>query len=73
MKKLKNNGLYDFLKEVDPDFKKFLEEKITINREGFQKAIASVYDLGPDSTASDIIKLTEISKNLWNLLRKYHV
>lgn len=70
---MKNNKLYNFLKETDPGFKNFLEEKITINRENFQRALASVYDLGPDSSASDITELTEISTNLWHLLREYHV
>ena len=67
------NKLLDVLKEADPGFKKFLEEKVTINRENFDKALMAVYDLGPDSPASDIIELSEISAKLWHLLRIYHV
>lgn len=70
---MNNKKLFDVLKEADPGFKEYLEEKITINRENFNKAIASVYDLGPDSTTNDIIELTEISTKLWSLLRLYHV
>ena len=68
-----NNKLLILLKEADPDFKKYLEEKITINRENFDRALLDVYDLRPDSPASDIIELTEVSSKLWRLLRKYHV
>lgn len=68
-----NNKLLNVLKEIDPDFKKYLEEKITINRENFDKALLDVYNLRPDSPTSDIIELTQVSSNLWRLLRKYHV
>lgn len=67
------NKLLDLLKKTDPGFKKFLEEKITINRENFDRALIDVYDLGPDSPASDIIECSEISSKLWNLMRAYHV
>lgn len=68
-----NNTLLNLVKEVDPDFKKYLEEKITINRENFDRALLDVYGLSPDSPTSDIIELTETSCRLWRLLRKYHV
>ena len=57
---MKNNKLLILLKETDPDFKNFLEEKITINRENFQNALASVYGLGR------IVKLVILSS-----LQKY--
>lgn len=67
------NKLLDVLKETDPSFKKFLEEKITINRENFDRALIDVFDLGPDSPASVIIELSGISTKLWDLMRAYHV
>jgi len=68
-----NNEFLNLLKELDPDFKKYLEEKITINRESFNKALAELWGLGPDSKAFDVLELSELSKNLWRVLRKYHV
>lgn len=68
-----NNILLNLLKETDPGFKKYCEEKITINRENFDRALMDVYGLNPDSPTRDIIELTQISTRLWFLLRKYHV
>ena len=70
---MNNDILFNFLKENDPGFKKYIEEEITINRENFNKALVLVYDFGSDSPASDVIELTEISDRLWALLREYHV
>lgn len=68
-----NNLLFNLIKEADPDFKKYLEEKLTISRENFNSAFADAYGLGPDTSVSDTLELAETSVRLWRLLRKYHV
>lgn len=68
-----NNKLLNVMKEADPDFKKYLEEKIIINRENFNKALSDVYDISPDNPVSDMIELAATSTSLWRLLKKYSV
>lgn len=67
------NKLLEKLKETDPCFEEYCEEKITINRENFDNALMDVYGLNSDSPIRDIIGLTETATRLWNLLRQYHV